>query len=102
MPQDTPQVHQPRSRFIELLESVGDGSLEAELSDIVADLVAKVRGIGESSGGKPVGKVRVVVAIKYDRGVFEVDADVSVVEPKVLRPRTLMYAVPGGGLSRNN
>jgi hypothetical protein len=69
---------------------------------IVADLVAKVRGIGESSGGKPVGKVRVTVAIKYDRGVFEVDADVAVVEPKVLRPRTLMYAVPGGGLSRNN
>lgn len=93
---------QPRSRFLDLLASVGDGSLESELSDLVADLVAQVKAIGDSSGGKPVGKIRTTIAIKYDRGVFEVDADVSTVSPKIIRPRTLMYAAPGGGLSRNN
>lgn len=92
----------PRSRFLDLLSQVHDGTLEAELSDLLANLVHQIKTIGDSSGGKPVGKLSVTLAVKYDRGVFEVDASVKTMEPKVIRPRTMMYAIPGGGLSRNN
>lgn len=102
MPDSTAVATLPRSKFAELLRSVGDGSLEDELSDIVVELVDQIRTIGEGGGGKPLGKIRVTVAIKFDRGVFEVDADVVTMQPKTVRPRTLMYAIPGGGLSRNN
>ena len=102
MPENTAVVATQRSKFVELLRSVGDGSLEDELSDIVVHLVDKMRTMGDNNGGKPAGAIVVKIKMKYDRGVFDVDADVKTTEPQTIRPRTLMYAIPGGGLSRNN
>ena len=103
MPQEgTAVATLPRSRFAELLRSVGDGSLEEELSDIVVELVNRVRTLGENQGGKPAGAIVLKIKMKYDRGVFDVDADVKTTQPQTVRPRTLMYATPNGGLSRNN
>lgn len=102
MPEETKVAVVQRSKFGELLASIGDGSLEDDLSSIVIALTDKIRELGENAGGKPSGKIKLTVAFKYDRGIFEVDADVAVTEPKTVRPRTLMYPIRGGGLSRNN
>jgi hypothetical protein len=92
---------QAQSKFSELLAAIGDGTLEEELSGIVVNLAAKLRQMGEH-GGKPAGQIQLKVKMKFDRGVFEVDSDVSVKEPQTVRPRTLMYPARDGGLSRNN
>lgn len=63
MPPESTAVAQPRSRFLELMSSVGDGSLESDASDVVRELIAKITTIGEASGGKPVGKLTLTVSV---------------------------------------
>lgn len=91
-----------KSKFGELLASIGDGTLEQDLSDIVVGLAEDLRQMGEHGSGKPAGQITIKIKMKYDRGIFEVDPQVDVRKPQVVRPRTLMYPAKGGGLSRNN
>lgn len=90
-----------RSGFSELLGAIGDGTLEQDLSDIVIQLSDAMREHGGTEG-KSKGSIKLMIKFNYDRGLVDVDSDLAVVEPKVKRTRTVLWPVPGRGLSRSN
>lgn len=91
----------PRA-FVEFLKTVGDGNLVNELTDHLAEIVVTLEHKAQSDGGKPKAKLRLDLTIKLDGGIFEVVPDVVVTSPKPARGRSIMYAIPGGGLSADN
>jgi hypothetical protein len=89
---------EPRSKFMEILGAIGDGSYEEKLSDVAVKLTDHLK----SLGAKAKGKMVLTIDFVYDREMFEVEATVKTTEPQIRHPRTLMYPRADGGLSRNN
>lgn len=101
MAPDTAVAVIPRSKFAEVMAAIGDGTLEADISDAIVELVETLRQLGEG-GGKPKAAITLKIKFMNDRGMFDVDSEMSVTAPKKVRPRTVMWPIVGGGLSRTN
>lgn len=88
--------------FADFLRQVEDGGLAADLTDELQKLVADLRQLEQAQGGKPEGKINLVISFKLDGGVFEVRADVAAKVPRPTRMRSLFYATPDNRLTANN
>lgn len=88
--------------FVGFLDQVEDGDLARDLSEQLRQLVESMHRQADIAGGKPKGKLTVVVDLKLEGGVFEVRADVKVTAPKAPRQRSIFYRHPDNGLSANN
>lgn len=84
--------------FTATLRAIGGGSFEAEATEALRELVQRIQYVAERGGGKPKGKIVVSLTIKQDRGIMEIEPDIRVVTPGVVRNRTIMYGTPDGRL----
>lgn len=88
--------------FAEFLKTLEDGTLHEELSEKLAGLVVFLQQYAAAVGGKPKGRLTLSLELKLDRGLFEIDADVVVKEPKTIRGRSVLYGAADGSLSPHN
>lgn len=85
--------------FADFLRDVESGRLHADATQQLKELVHEMRQLALATGGKPKGKVMIVLDVKLDGGVFEVLGDVRVTSPKQPRERSIFYATRGDQLS---
>jgi hypothetical protein len=70
MPQD-PNA----ATFANMLVGLGQGRFHDEATEALQTLVKEMNRVADS-GGKPKGKLTVTLALKLDRGVFELDPSI--------------------------
>lgn len=88
--------------FAEVLASINSGVLAEELTDELCKLVAAIEQRARTTGGKPKGELKFTLKLMHDRGIMEVEADVTVKEPKVVRQREIMYGGLDGSLTKHS
>ena len=88
--------------FAETLRTINGGDFEAEATEALRELVQRIQHVAEHGGGKPKGKIVVALTIKQDRGIMEIEPDIKVVTPGLVRNRTIMYGTPDGRLVAND
>jgi hypothetical protein len=81
-----------------LIEQIGNGTFAEQATVKLAKLVETMRSVERNTGGVAKGKMTIAISFKLDRGVFEVDADVKVVEPATVRGRTILWSNERGEL----
>lgn len=85
-----------------VLQDISGGEFHAVATARLAALAATMQSVERNAGGKPKGKLTINLTLKLDRGVFEIDADIKVVEPATITGRTFMYANQDGGLVKED
>lgn len=88
------------AHFITCLE---DGQLHAHLSAELQRLAGTLQQHASMHGGKPGGSMTIKLAfVTDDSGVFEIRADVKTTEPKMARPRSIMWTDHSDNLVPHN
>lgn len=88
--------------FLTFLAQVQDGRLSDELSARMKGLVATMTEQARNAGGKPKGSIKLELTFKLEEGLLEVTGDVTVKPPKMIRSRSIFYALTNGGVSVQN
>lgn len=88
--------------FSEFLAHIARGAVDAELTNQLKELVVEMQRVEVTAGGKPKGKVSIVIGFSLDRGVFEIDPRISVTKPSPIRARTVMYGTRDGRLTKQD
>lgn len=84
--------------FASTLSAINGGDFEEEATEALRELVQRIQHVAERGGGKPKGKIVLTLTIKQDRGVMEIEPDLKLVTPGLVRNRTIMYGTPDGRL----
>lgn len=85
-----------------LLQSIGDGTFHAEVSEEMHALTKKLDGHAFDFG-KAKGTITIALTVEIDRdGVVTIDPDVKLKVPKPARKKGRFWVTPGGNLSPEN
>ena len=88
--------------FLQLVKTLEDGGLDADLTQELVDLVHNMRAFALATGAKPKAKITLSLEVKLDGGIFEVVPSYTVKPPKKPRSRSIYYPTKDNGLSVNN
>lgn len=88
------EKEQENSRsFAHFITCLEDGQLHAHLSKELQRLSHVLQQHAGMHGGKPKGALNLKLEFATDdSGVFEIKADVKTTEPKIARPRSIMWS----------
>lgn len=88
--------------FSDLVRTIARGALDEDATVQLKELVKEMTRVGETTGGKPKGKITLTITFVLDRGVMDVDPRLSVVRPTPVRARSILYPQRDGGLSKED
>lgn len=92
-----PPATRSAGSLIDLLE---DGVLSVELYEAMKVLGARIEEVAEASGGKAKGSVSLKIELTKEDGVFKVATDFNTKEPKMPRPKSILWTTPSGDFTR--
>jgi len=79
------------NNFSHFLQSLEDGDVHRELTEILPKIAAALSNHMVEFGGKPKAKISLAVDIKLDGGVFEITASLDHKLPKPPRGKTVLW-----------
>lgn len=79
------------NNFSQFLQSLEDGDIHRELSELLPKIAAELTNHMIEFGGKPKGKLSLSVDFKLDGGVFEITAKLDHTLPKPPRGKTVLW-----------
>jgi hypothetical protein len=89
--------------FAILMSTLEGGSLNAELSKELRDLIADMNDHRAAYGGRAVnGEISISLKFKLDEGIMEIAADTKVKGPRPKRGRSILWVTPENNLSQEN
>lgn len=88
--------------FGQILATLQDGKMHADLSDASRDLIARMEEAAINAGGKSKGKLTITLDYKVEGGVVEIMGDFAVKAPKLARGRSIFWMTPENNLTRRN
>lgn len=87
--------------FAEFIRSIG--GFNQEVTDAMAQVVREINRVFAAGGNaKPKGKITIAIAMTLDRGVMDINPDVKISLPAVVRSRTIRYPLSDGRLSETD
>lgn len=83
--------------LIDLLE---DGVLGVELYEAMKALGVQIETVAEANGGKAKGSMTLKIELVKEDGIFKVSTDFSTKEPKMPRPKSVLWTDRNGDFTR--
>lgn len=98
MPEDAPPAAPPKTPFAVFLQEQKRGSVHAEATTALADLVAACKALGKKGSMR----IDVVIDPAKDGLMMAVTTEVSVKEPKPTTPAAMFFASDAGQLTKTH
>jgi len=92
-----PGATQSAGNVIDLLE---DGSFSVELYEAMKALAQRIESAAEDNGGKAKGTLTLKIDLAKEDGMFKVSSDFTTKEPKMKRPRSILWTDRNGDFTR--
>lgn len=86
----------------DLLKEMSGGEFHESATKRLEKLVQTLHERVRNGGGKPKGKLTLVLTFKLDRGVIEIEGDVKVTEPATVHGRDFRYGTDDGRLVKED
>lgn len=88
--------------FLPLVAKLQDGALEQDLNEQLSDIVSALTAQAREAGGKPKAKLTLSLVFKLDSGMVEVEANVTVAQPKPVMGKSIFWPTTDHQLSPEN
>lgn len=88
--------------FNQFIGTHADGALNDKLSQEMREMNAQLSNQAIKHGGKPKGRITLVVDFVLDQGVMDIDTSVAVKMPKEQSDRSVYWLTENNKLSKSN